>query len=487
MISGDIQARRCGHTFRHFEMTRRIVPLVLLGSCAAGSYAIRLIGGGTEPLSDESWWWPLSAYLSGFLIPPLAMVSLVLVGLAFWENTAAIPLCRRCKSVLAYRSGVTTFAYSKTSWRHASSDCLAARRENLWEDAAKLLSIHGELRAPKLEEKTAYPPLRLHLDYYVCGACGHETAILTTEDRIAAENGTASWRAREEYEGACKEKNRTIAKRSQMARLKTALNALRRAARQTAEPVHPVLVGILIIAACLAGMYYYPQLGVVLGLPGYRALITIQTDPPGPPVTVDHRRVQTPYTFDWTYGTAHKIDFDQHVQINGRPYIFERFGRLGFPTSPSSWPQAFINPDFEVRVDTVRDRWGRLVSHPEQTTYSIQYRPQFRRRPERDDGAGDRRESHGEIWLDERDGHWAAFSTHKLLQNEPGLPEDRCYLRPTGLGGDCRRCQGHDAEVIQLGARFVSFVDCAWRKPDTESWNNGIYPGLRRGPLGLRD
>ena len=238
--------------------------------------------------------------------------------LVVWEHLAAVPRCRKCHAWMEFRSRITTFAYSKNSWTHSSSDCLAALRENLWEDAAKLLRIHGEMDSPAAEQKTPYPPIRYHLDFSSCKPCGDECALLTTEDRIGR-----SWNAREEYEGAYKEKDDASTSPSFVDRTAVFVSSLCRAAALAAQPLTPVTTGVVLFAALLLGVYYYPQIPLLLGAPGYRAAITIQSSPSGRPILVDGASVTTPKTFIWRYNSKHRIEIPDPFHINGDLYRFQ--------------------------------------------------------------------------------------------------------------------------------------------------------------------
>jgi hypothetical protein len=72
-------------------------------------------------------------------------------------------------------------------------DCIAALQENMWQDAAKLLSIHGAETAFRTN-KLISTPLRYRLQFYECGICSHHGARLTTDDLLEDD-----WRPRVQF------------------------------------------------------------------------------------------------------------------------------------------------------------------------------------------------------------------------------------------------------------------------------------------------
>jgi len=62
-------------------------------------------------------------------------------------------------------------------------DCLAALKHGLWEDASKLLSIHGaKISTEKMGRFVN--PARYHLHFFECALCGHHAARLTTDELV---------------------------------------------------------------------------------------------------------------------------------------------------------------------------------------------------------------------------------------------------------------------------------------------------------------
>ncbi len=365
-ISGKVETRHKLRFVRYDLKTSRFTRLGILGT---GLYAIHDLGGWYLDILPAPWAWTLPVSLWASLIPIALAGSMVLWSLAFWEKFAGTPRCRRCGAIMLHRSGIRVFAYSKTSLRHASSDCLAALHENLWNDAPKLLSMHCELEPPKLVTKTSHPPLRLHLDFYACMACEDKMAILTTDDRLSR-----SWIPRHEYEGACKTSDRSVASPSFFARFIRIVKAAGRAARAAAEPVSLHGAFLLIIAAFLLGIHYYPQFPVILNLPGYRTIITIRTEPPGQPIQVDGRTIPTPHTFEWLVVSNHKIEFEPQIRVNGQLYQYQ--GIVPTPSNkkpPSQWPSLVVYHNAVTQIDAPKDRWGRLTRPASDIAYTVQY------------------------------------------------------------------------------------------------------------------
>jgi hypothetical protein len=231
--------------------------------------------------------------------------------------------------------------------------------------------MHGDLTAPEADEKTPYPPLRLHLDFYSCIGCTEQIAILTAEDWI-----DGVWNARDEYEGARKTSDEPIIKLPRFDRLRGVLNAAERAARDAAEPISPTLSGIVLLAAMLLGIYYYPQFPVILSLAGYRTLVTVQTDPPGQEVEIDYVRIITPHTFTWIANSEHRIQFEPRIRMHGQRYDFVRITPAPENVwSPSTAPMFNSHGMATIQAHAGNDRWGRLTRQLGISTYTLQYTP----------------------------------------------------------------------------------------------------------------
>jgi hypothetical protein len=394
IAAGNIPARRGGHMVRFAEYNVKTMPFALFGILCAGLYAIVAISAGPPGVAwvDTTWpasaapppdgisgagsiidFWPLAAYFFGILVPFLLAISIILGLLTLWEKVAAAPTCRKCKTWMEDRSTVSCFAYSAVSWHHASSDCLAALQENLWEDAAKLLTLHGELDSPEPGQRTSYPPIRYHLDFYACPQCGDQCALLNTEDRIGA-----TWSAREEFDGAYKQTDSPAVRPSFFARIATARRATQRAAQLAAEPVSLAGSVIFLLPALLLGLYYYPQLPVIVGTSGSRATIVIQSNPNEQSIVVDGYSITTPKTFSWSYGSPHTISGLSSRRVNGVLYRFQALGpAVAFRIDDPS-PRSVLSSEGQKRtvaVTAARDRWGRLASWPRVAPLTVEFAP----------------------------------------------------------------------------------------------------------------
>ncbi len=369
-VSGGVRLRRSGSLVRLAEYNARILMPELIGMLLAGSYAIFSMLGGDGYASWQRWAWMFVAYVSGILVPVLLMISALLCGLAIAEKLAEVSWCRRCKAAFFHRSRVTTYAYSKVSWRHASSDCLAALKENLWDDAPKLLAMHGELVPPVLDTKTEYPPLRLHLDFYSC-QCGDALATLTTDDRIGR-----TWNTREEYAGAYKTQAMPERGPSIISRLAGLVKAMARAVRLAVEPIPPRLSAMLIVAGLFIVFEYWPQYPIILGKKSPATVI--QSDPPGVGFTTGawtEYRFTSPRSFRWAFRTTHVITCNDSFVDNQNVYRFSgvtpKPDRIDAYPPDGPWP---ARHNVIVSVDKVlKDRWGRLTTNAATPAYTIKY------------------------------------------------------------------------------------------------------------------
>jgi serine/threonine protein kinase len=380
-LSGEVNALRAGYSVLFADYNRGLLKFLPAGIFYSGGYILLKITGWN--LNEFfSFMWAVPAYLAGFLIPLAVVGSIALGVLAFWEELSGTPRCRRCGEIVQQRSRATAFIHNELSWKHATSDCLAALRENLWDDASRLLSIHGALAAPS-EGKSAdsshlrlrdYPQLRLHLDVYSCGACGDELALLTTDDRFER-----AWGTRAEYEGMWKSCDAPAIKRDLPTRIARVLKALSSAAHAWAEPISPVLAGITLVSSLLIAIYYYPQFPVIVGISGYRSIVTVQTDPTGEEIGVDRLRVVTPHTFSWMFGSEHDIDFELRIRRKGQFYTFDRLVPPDAKVTTYDWiPYIGARSTSRrgssiIHVQANFDRWGRLTRPLQGQTYTIIY------------------------------------------------------------------------------------------------------------------
>lgn len=101
--------------------------------------------------------------------------------------------CRGCYLAMRRTSSWARFAKERSEIVCGQGDCIAALKHGLWQEAAKMLSIHGE------ESVAAYAnvfisPTRFRLDFFECARCGDHAARLSVEDRY-----DDAWKPREVY------------------------------------------------------------------------------------------------------------------------------------------------------------------------------------------------------------------------------------------------------------------------------------------------
>jgi len=94
------------------------------------------------------------------------------------------PRCKGCRLTMSLTSSWTRFVTSNAEVVLGYQDCIAALQERMWQDAAKLLTIHGAEPTAILTNKLVSTPLRYHLEFYECGMCSHHGARLTTDDLL---------------------------------------------------------------------------------------------------------------------------------------------------------------------------------------------------------------------------------------------------------------------------------------------------------------
>jgi serine/threonine protein kinase len=96
--------------------------------------------------------------------------------------------CRTCFRRMVQVSKWTRFVSTKTEIAVGLSDCLAALREGNFEDAAKLLTVHGS------QVPLSYSVIRYNLEFWECRRCLDRSALLKSEDLFEEK-----WKRRDEY------------------------------------------------------------------------------------------------------------------------------------------------------------------------------------------------------------------------------------------------------------------------------------------------
>ena len=117
-------------------------------------------------------------------LPVLVLWPLLLLLLKSVDLLGRYPSCQACSLPMSSASRWTRFVNTNSEVVLGYRDCLAALMENLWQDAAKLLCIHGSEPTSLFSHKLISTPLRYHLHFYECLICGEQAARLTTDDLI---------------------------------------------------------------------------------------------------------------------------------------------------------------------------------------------------------------------------------------------------------------------------------------------------------------
>jgi serine/threonine protein kinase len=127
-----------------------------------------------------------------FNVPPMA----VLASLYCVRRTRAalVRKCRTCRWMLMRPvSKWSRYVTSNAEINWGFSDCIAALREGYYEDAAKLLTVHGAQNA------VIYSVIRFNLEFFECNKCGDQRAALMVEEKFGSK-----WVPRERYQESYK-------------------------------------------------------------------------------------------------------------------------------------------------------------------------------------------------------------------------------------------------------------------------------------------
>jgi hypothetical protein len=183
----------------------------------------------------------------------LAVVGYLLLKAAsfpieFAEYLEALPRCKNCKTWMPARTQWTRFAHTDDAVNLGFSDCVAALEQNLWEDAVKLLFLHGDETSPTITNTLVSPPIRYHLDFFECQPCNHQCARVTVEHKSAEE-----WVRRVEQFEARKLSKSLAPARALRARVADTLHALL-AATQVSIHALSRFTGIILVAVSIAGV-----------------------------------------------------------------------------------------------------------------------------------------------------------------------------------------------------------------------------------------
>jgi serine/threonine protein kinase len=123
-----------------------------------------------------------------------ALAGLALLGFYGWrivsylvgwtlEIPARLPRCQGCRLWMRRTAHWVRVVESKEEAIFGYRDCMAALRYGLWQDAAKLLSIHGAKYAVENGSRFV-TPARYHLHFFECELCGDHAARLTSDEKV---------------------------------------------------------------------------------------------------------------------------------------------------------------------------------------------------------------------------------------------------------------------------------------------------------------
>jgi serine/threonine protein kinase len=166
-----------------FEGPFFIIFCLLAGCCAASA-------AGEAATSQGYFSWILVASATALWLSPRTLKLLATI----FSGILSYPRCSICGRPMTQRSRWTRFVKSNTEVVLGYRDCAAALQTGFWEDAAKLLSIHGAEYTSTYASRTIDTALRYHLTFYECTSCGEHLGRLTTDDLI-----TEKWSTRSQF------------------------------------------------------------------------------------------------------------------------------------------------------------------------------------------------------------------------------------------------------------------------------------------------
>jgi len=284
---------------------------------------------------------------------------------AIWQQLAEVPRCRRCKIWMEYQFQELRLAGSDIDWTHARDDCLAALKEDLWGDAAKLLSMRQEVLAPVAPSSS----MRYRLEYYSCAECGDETAIFNTDYGVDSD-----WKPAEEYSCAYRSQA-AMAKDGRISlgkRARIFSTTITRALTLVIGKMPPLYIAICLVAAFFCARFYYPQIPTFFGVSPHRTTIAILADPPNIPLIIDGASIRAPAKFSWNLSSRHTIDTASGWP-RGSHFTDPRV--IIFATGDASRKQQSVpSPSGIGQAILIRpaiNQWGQLETVPEISSYTV--------------------------------------------------------------------------------------------------------------------
>jgi serine/threonine protein kinase len=126
------------------------------------------------------------------------LVGVLIIKIA--ELMSRHPRCHSCFLPMSHTSRWTRFVKTQTEVLMGYRDCTAALQEGLWQEAAKLLNVHGFEPSSFFSTRFISTPLRYHLDFYECNICAHHAARITA-DELVDEKWVSGLKFTEAYQG----------------------------------------------------------------------------------------------------------------------------------------------------------------------------------------------------------------------------------------------------------------------------------------------
>ena len=119
---------------------------------------------------------------SALALLPILLLFPANLLLAFAAALAELQNCRSCRGSMRRVRDVTQYAMRDTAVSLGIADSLGCLEAGLWDDAGRLLSLHGQDCEPLLPRNIADAPLRLHLGLFACDRCRDECAIFNVQE-----------------------------------------------------------------------------------------------------------------------------------------------------------------------------------------------------------------------------------------------------------------------------------------------------------------
>jgi serine/threonine protein kinase len=126
--------------------------------------------------------YPSLVIMEGATIAFVGLIVLLVIPVTWLLES--YPRCKKCRLPMWRKSTWTRYVKSNAEVVFGYRDCEAALRSSFWEDAAKLLCIHGAERTSLYASRTVDTPLRYNLEFYECETCIQRVARLTTDELI---------------------------------------------------------------------------------------------------------------------------------------------------------------------------------------------------------------------------------------------------------------------------------------------------------------